>query len=88
MRVVYEYDKNGKLYLNDGALNDAIIELDDEPVNNCDPSDYIDFESIIKYDVTEHDANSFDTFKMWCEQENIKPSHASSVERYWKEVER
>ena len=85
MRTVYEF--NGNICFSENDVDNAIESQDDEPVNNCDPHDYIGFASIWEYDVYELDADAWDTFKMWCEQENLKPSHASSVERYYKELE-
>ena len=84
MREVYEY-KN-RIYLNEDLVDEAICELEEEPRNNQDPSDYIDFLSVWKYDVDKLDADDWEVFKDWCHQEKLKPSHASSLERYYKEL--
>jgi len=85
--LIYEY--NDKLYLNASDLDNAIEEAhEDEAINNCDPHDYIDYDSIMAYDVTELDCDDFEVFKRWCVQENKQPSHYASVEEYFKELKR
>lgn len=81
------YEYKNKIYLNADLVDEAICELE-EPRNNLDPSDYIDFAMIWEYDVEKLDASSWETFKMWCMQEGLNLSHASVVDRYFKELEK
>lgn len=86
MKQVYEYQ--GYICIGDNALDEAIEKYhEDEAVNNTDPHDYIDYDSIMAYDVYKLDEMSWDTFKLWCKQEKLNPSHAESVRKYFSEVE-
>lgn len=85
MKQVYEYQ--GTICIGDNELDNAIEKYyEDEAVNNTDPHDYIDYDSIMAYDVVELEVNSFDTFKSWCKQEGLNPSHADSLIKYVGEV--
>lgn len=81
MREAYEY--KDKVYLTEDLVHEAICELEEEPRNNQDPNDYIDFAMVWKYDVEVLDLDDWETFKDWCKQEGLKPQKASSVERYY-----
>ena len=46
MREAYEY--KDKVYLTEDLVHEAICELEEEPRNNQDPNDYIDFAMVWK----------------------------------------
>jgi hypothetical protein len=84
MREAYEY--MGKIYLSDSKLDEAIEEAIGHDYNNG-----VGLESAVEREfynyVDKLNADDWETFKDWCIQENLKPSYASSVERYYKELE-
>jgi len=82
--MIYKY--NDQYYFTDYDLDNAIINEYDEHENNADPSDYIDFDTIMMYDVEYADKNDFSVFKAWCKQEGLVAGRCDSLEQYMKEV--
>ena len=73
-----------QLYTTETQVNEAIEENIGSNYNNRDVSTTAEFES--EWDDVE-DKTSWNTFKAWCKQEGLKPSHAESVRKYMNEVE-
>lgn len=88
MREAYLFQKNMRVYFNESDVDEAIEEHYDDHQNNCDPADYIDYADEWSMSVDTLDADKFETFKLWCNGEGLNPSHADSVHKYFKELER
>jgi hypothetical protein len=81
--MIYEYQ--GKLYTNVSELNDDIAHEVGKNMNNRDPYTSQQFIDTWHYEVDKF-PETWDTFKAWCFQENLKPSHGSSVIIFYEEV--
>lgn len=81
-RTIYEYQC--KIYLNADDLNAHLNETLGSNYNNIDFEDTAEYEQTWEYDVEELDLDDWNTFKEWCIQEKLNPSHARSVERYYR----
>jgi hypothetical protein len=88
---IYEY--KGRYFFSLEDLDEYIMDNHDDPVNNTDPCDYLDFESIhdhevetIEYEKLSND-DKWDVFKAWCKDERKPVSHASSVIEFHKLLE-
>jgi hypothetical protein len=81
--MIYEYQ--GKLYTNVSELNDDIAHEVGKNMNNRDPYTSQQFIDTWHYEVDKL-PETWDTFKAWCFQENLKPSHGSSVIIFYEEV--
>ena len=81
---MYEY--NGKLYLDTDDVDVAIVKEIGGNYNHIPADETAEFELIWHDDVEKLNAHKWETFKAYCEQEGLNPSHDKVVEEYMRKV--
>ena len=81
--MIYEYQ--GKLYTDVEELNDDIAHEVGKNMNNRDPYASSEFEYVWVYEVDKLPV-TWETFKAWCFQENLKPSHGVNVIKFYEQI--
>jgi len=81
--MIYEYQC--KLYTNVNSLNDDIEHEIGKNMNNQDPRASSEFEYVWAYEVDRLPEN-WSTFKDWCKQEGLNPSHGDSVIKFYEQI--